>query len=54
LNSALPETAAKLKNLGFTATVGKNPKVLNGVISVEKLIDLAEIAEVQYVLPQIE
>jgi Ca-activated chloride channel family protein len=54
LNTVSPESAAKLKSIGFIAIAGKNPKMMNGMIALEKLVDLAEIVEVQYVLPQIE
>jgi TonB family protein len=54
LTSASTETASKLKNSGFSWVEGKNPKLLSGSISIEKLTSLAEIAEVQYVLPKIE
>lgn len=54
LNSFSAETSVKLKNLGFARVEGKNPKLLSGSISIEKLADLTEIAEVQYVLPKIE
>ena len=49
-----PEAIAKLKNLGFSIIDDKNAKFIVGRIAVEKLATLAEIAEVQYVLPSVK
>ena len=46
-----PEAIEKLKNLGFEITSDKAEKFVIGKIPLEKLAELAEIAEVQYVLP---
>ena len=47
-SSALLE---KLKTLGFEVVDGKSAKIIVGKIAVEKLAELAGIAEIQYVLP---
>ena len=51
LTAKSPETIEKVKNLGFEIVDVKNAKIIFGRIAVEKLANLAEIAEVQYVLP---
>ena len=51
LTAKSPETIEKMKNLGFEIVDVKNAKIIFGRIAVEKLANLAEIAEVQYVLP---
>jgi TonB family protein len=43
----------RLKSLGFEITEDKKAKIVVGKIAVEKLVSLAEIAEVQYVLPHV-
>ncbi len=44
----------KLKTLGFKAISEKARNMVVGRISIEKIADLAEIAEVQYVLPELK
>ena len=44
----------KLKALGFEVSEEKQNKIVVGKIAIEKIADLAEIAEVQYVLPQVK
>ena len=53
LTAKSPEAIEKLKNLGFSIADDKNAKFIVGRIAVKKLVDLAEIAEVQYVLPSV-
>ena len=53
LTAKSPEAIEKLKNLGFSIADDKNAKFIVGRIAVEKLVNLAEIAEVQYVLPSV-
>ena len=54
LTAKSPEAIEKLKNLGFSIVDDKNAKFIVGRIAVEKLVNLAEIAEVQYVLPSVK
>ncbi len=54
LSAKTPEVLEKLKNLGFDIISEKDANSIGGRISIEKLASLAEIAEVQYVLPKIE
>lgn len=49
-----PAAVEKLKALGFEVSEEKRNKFVVGKIAIEKITDLAEIAEVQYVLPQIK
>ena len=53
LTAKSPEVIEKLKNAGFESVDDKNAKFIVGRIAVEKLAALAEIAEVQYVLPSV-
>lgn len=46
-----PEAVEKLKNLGFEIVSEDKTKIVVGKIAVEKLSELTEIAEVQYILP---
>ncbi|MEZ5427177.1 MAG: TonB family protein [Pyrinomonadaceae bacterium] len=54
LNELTPEVREKLSRLGFVFREEKQGKILIGRIAPDKLAELAEIAEVQYVLPKIE
>ncbi len=54
LTAKSPEAIEKLKNLGFSIADDKNAKFIVGRIAVEKLVNLAKIAEVQYVLPSVK
>lgn len=49
-----PEVLKQLKDSGFEIVENKMPKVVNGRIAIEKLAALAEISEVQYVLPGVK
>jgi len=49
-----PEAMEKLKTLGFEVVSEKDKSSVVGRISIEKIDDLAEIAEVQYVLPELK
>ena len=49
-----PEALEKLKDLGFEIVSEKDKNSMRGKISIEKLANLAEIAEVRYVLPKLE
>jgi TonB family protein len=49
-----PEAVERLKQLGFEVLENKQSKIIVGRIAVEKIAALAEIAEVQYVLPKIK
>ena len=49
-----PAAVEKLKTLGFEIVLDKNEKVIIGKIPIEKLSDLAKIAEVQLVLPYVK
>ena len=49
--SKTPAAVEKLKTLGFEIVADKNEKVIIGKIPLEKLSEIAQIAEVQYVLP---
>ena len=51
LTTKSPAAIEKLKTLGFEVIDEKDVKLIVGKIAVERLADLAEIAEVQYVLP---
>jgi Ca-activated chloride channel family protein len=48
-----PETIELLKQLGFEVIENKQNKIITGRIAVEKIMAVAEIAEVQYVLPNV-
>ncbi len=54
LTTKSPAALQKLKTFGFEVTDDKDTKFIVGRIAVEKLSDLAEIAEVQYVLPWVK
>ncbi|MGI9056647.1 MAG: TonB family protein [Pyrinomonadaceae bacterium] len=54
LKTTSPEALEKLKNSGFEIINERNEKIINGKIAIEKLAELAEIAEVEYVLPIIK
>ena len=54
LTEITPEVREKLLKLGFEVIEENQQKFIVGTISVEKLADLVEIAEVQYVLPKLE
>ena len=54
LSAKTPEAMEKLKNLGFEISGEKGSNSIVGKIGVEKIASLAEIGEVQYVLPKIE
>ncbi|MEP7037883.1 MAG: energy transducer TonB, partial [Acidobacteriota bacterium] len=54
LTAKTPETIEKLKNLGFEIVDNKDAKIIFGRIAVDKLANLAEIVEVQYVLPLVK
>ncbi len=54
LTEKTPEVLAGLKNLGFEISAERGAKTVLGRIAVEKLAALAELKEVQYVLPKIE
>lgn len=49
-----PEAVERLKLLGFEVLENKQSKIIIGRIAVEKIAAIAEIAEVQYVLPKIK
>ncbi len=49
-----PAVLEKLSELGFEIIEEKQQKFLIGTIPVERLADLAEISEVQYVVPKLE
>jgi Ca-activated chloride channel family protein len=49
-----PEAVERLKQLGFEVLENKQSKIIVGRIAVEKIAAVAEIAEVQYVLPKIK
>lgn len=51
LSLRTPEVMEKLKALGFEITSEKNKNSIVGRINVDKIASLAEIAEVQYILP---
>nr|HQU83155.1 TonB family protein [Pyrinomonadaceae bacterium] len=48
------EVLEKLKTLGFEVSSAQSKDRIVGKISIEKLADLAEIAEIQYVLPKLD
>lgn len=48
------EAFSHLKSLGFEITENNRAKILIGKIPIEKLAELTEIPEVQYVLPNIK
>lgn len=54
LKTTSPEVLKKLKNAGFEMTEKKDAQIFTGRILVGKLVGLAEIAEVQYVLPNVK
>ena len=54
LSAKTPEVMKKLKNLGFEIVSEKDKNSMVGKISIEQLANLAEIAEVRYVLPKLE
>lgn len=54
LTAKSPEAIEKLKSAGCSIVDDKNAKFIVGRIAVEKLAALAEIAEVQYVLPSVK
>ena len=54
LSANSPEITEKLKNLGFEINGETNKNLISGKISVGKIADLAEIAEVRYILPKLE
>lgn len=54
LSVKTPEILEKLKNLGFEISVEKKRSEVFGKIDVEKLADLVEVTEVQFILPKIE
>jgi Ca-activated chloride channel homolog len=49
-----PETIEMLKNIGFEIISEKDAKTISGGIAIEKLAELTEIAEVEYILPIID
>jgi Ca-activated chloride channel family protein len=49
-----PEAVERLKQLGFEVLENKRSRIIVGRIAVEKITAVAEIAEVQYVLPKIK
>jgi len=49
-----PAAVEKLKTFGFEVSEEKQNKILVGRIAIEKIAGLAEIAEVQYILPQVK
>ncbi len=49
-----PEAIERLKQLGFEVLENTQSKIIVGRIAVEKVAAVAEIAEVQYVLPTIK
>ncbi len=49
-----PEAVEKLKTLGFEVTSEKDKNTIVGRIGIGKIAELAEIAEVQYVVPKLE
>lgn len=49
-----PEAVERLKQLGFEVLENKQSKIIVGRIAVQKIAAVAEIAEVQYVLPTIK
>ena len=54
LTAKTPEVIEKLKLAGFEVADDKNAKFIIGKIAIEKLASLAEITEVQYVLPNVK
>ncbi|MET0753211.1 MAG: TonB family protein [Pyrinomonadaceae bacterium] len=54
LKAISPEVLKKLKNAGFEMTGKKDAQIVTGRIPVGKLVGLAEIAEVQYILPNVK
>ncbi|MGC2235583.1 MAG: TonB family protein [Pyrinomonadaceae bacterium] len=54
LKTISPEALKKLKNAGFEMTEKKDAQIVTGRILVGKLVGLAEIAEVQYILPNVK
>ncbi len=54
LTARTPEIMEKLKNLGFEIGSETSKHLISGKISVGKIADLTEIAEVQYILPKLE
>ncbi|MDQ3748065.1 MAG: energy transducer TonB, partial [Acidobacteriota bacterium] len=49
-----PETIEKLKALGFEVVSEKDKDTIFGRIGIEKIVNLAEMAEVQYILPKLD
>lgn len=54
LSVKTPEVLEKLKNLGLEILVEEGKDLIVGKIAVEKIADLADVAEVRYVFPKIE
>ncbi len=49
-----PDVLEKLKKLGFEFVGERNKNTIVGKIAVEKIANLAEIAEILYVLPELK
>jgi TonB family protein len=54
LTAKTPETLEKLKSAGFEIVSADKAKIVTGKVSVGKLSKLAEIAEVQYIFPNLK
>lgn len=54
LTEFTPEVLEKLSKLGFEIIEEKQQKFIIGTIALERFADLAEISEVQYILPKLE